>query len=740
MQVEFLDELKNQTDISNSVFKLFYDSVGELVWTSDTGPFSEYIIKNVDSNFKLDRLVNFSKFLLNSKSISTYLSIPIMTDSTLVGYIQVISAQKRSESEISLLKTCSKHLSNRLALFHKRKLQYSLSVLQRDKATIFSLLDANNFNSMLDILFEYLEREFTVELGCLWNYIEHDIKDDRDIIALRHYKLGQGQEKYEASVVENSSFLAHQSLCGILLSNLINSKIKQDYFLIDFKESELKSKFEFLNGQHWLGLPIKTRDPIQKERYWGIISLRLSKVDLHHNGIINPKRLANLSKNISLLFESNIYKRRYKRIMSLNQAAENINLDNSSKVFYENILQIVSSAIKSDDVSLFLKHSYKEGLFLQSTTSSLIANYDNLQSPIPIDVKLLINNQEIIYDLKSKSKGAIAISFIESKPILIYDLWDKHITDLVDKSFIEGPRYKRQSVMIMPLIDFNGNAYGVIRCMSRKKEVDMLINSFTEDDLMFFQSISRHLSLYILHQDNKNNDNEKYVNFAHETRSPMHLLSLNVNILEHAIERQNIKGVDIHESILGIKEEYYSIQNQLTLLDYALRGTVNVIDSIEKKPKVLYTLLDKSASLFWDAPCTIVIKEFSKKLKVLIDPESFSRVLFNILNNAVRYSTSPYRQITIVVKANLDTLHFNKGLSISVSNYGIGVSSEEKSAIFNVSGYRSKSAIEKVPTGTGVGLKFCSDIMTRHDGDIQLTMLKNPTIFTIYLPKERVIQ
>lgn len=129
----------------------------------------------------------------------------------------------------------------------------------------------------------------------------------------------------------------------------------------------------------------------------------------------------------------------------------------------------------------------------------------------------------------------------------------------------------------------------------------------------------------------------------------------------------------------------------------------------------------------------------SKALKINtieVDRLAFEMILFNLMDNAIKYSGYPSDgesqcQCAIKVSDN------NKFIVIEVEDYGIGIDDGDEEKIFT-QGYHAESALRCRAPGIKfiyVDLYFCRQLALKMGGDLQLTHNKKPTIFTLTLPK-----
>ncbi len=94
-----------------------------------------------------------------------------------------------------------------------------------------------------------------------------------------------------------------------------------------------------------------------------------------------------------------------------------------------------------------------------------------------------------------------------------------------------------------------------------------------------------------------------------------------------------------------------------------------------------------------------------------MDSKRMTQVLYNLVENSMKYMVKSQKKIEISVKVVEGTLN------IKVQDNGIGIASEEILYIFDKFYRAEKSRTSSVP-GTGLGLSICKYIMEQHGGEI----------------------
>lgn len=112
------------------------------------------------------------------------------------------------------------------------------------------------------------------------------------------------------------------------------------------------------------------------------------------------------------------------------------------------------------------------------------------------------------------------------------------------------------------------------------------------------------------------------------------------------------------------------------------------------------------------------------------DREALRRALWNLLENAVRYSPAPAR-------VRVDVATAGGQLAIRVRDDGIGIPADEQAQVFRKF-FRGGEARARGVKGTGIGLTMVRHIVHGHGGEIKLESTPGQgTTFTILIPAGR---
>jgi len=116
-------------------------------------------------------------------------------------------------------------------------------------------------------------------------------------------------------------------------------------------------------------------------------------------------------------------------------------------------------------------------------------------------------------------------------------------------------------------------------------------------------------------------------------------------------------------------------------------------------------------------------------LMVRADAASLTHALWNLLDNAVKYSPEP-NPIRVSVGRH------RRGVALSVQDSGLGIPARERKVIFHKF-IRGESARKLGIKGTGLGLAMVAHIVDAHGGVIELESKEGAgSTFRIVLPAE----
>lgn len=132
---------------------------------------------------------------------------------------------------------------------------------------------------------------------------------------------------------------------------------------------------------------------------------------------------------------------------------------------------------------------------------------------------------------------------------------------------------------------------------------------------------------------------------------------------------------------------------------------VNLIDFVKEVIKEAKDMADQSS-------VKIYLKEPKTPLILKIDSQKLGMVLFNLIDNAVKYNVENGE-----VVVSVECLKDKPFVQISVKDTGIGMNKSDLEKMFKKF-FRADNAVKAIPNGSGLGLYIAKNIIKRHGGEI----------------------
>ncbi|NOR14945.1 MAG: GHKL domain-containing protein [Candidatus Aminicenantes bacterium] len=215
---------------------------------------------------------------------------------------------------------------------------------------------------------------------------------------------------------------------------------------------------------------------------------------------------------------------------------------------------------------------------------------------------------------------------------------------------------------------------------------------------------------------------------SHELRTPLTSIRYMLDLLRRGRVREDDKRQSFYET-LTIESERLSdiIEN---LLDFSkIEAGMKQYDLKPIEPTAFASDLAQRTQERIGPKGFRLEAEITKDLPpAKIDKDSFSRALYNLLDNAIKYSGSSR---VIYLKAWADS----KNIYWEVKDNGIGIDLDEQKRIFDKF-YRSSEPLDDNIKGSGIGLTLVKHIAEAHGGEIMVTSKKGyGSTFTLKIPR-----
>lgn len=214
-------------------------------------------------------------------------------------------------------------------------------------------------------------------------------------------------------------------------------------------------------------------------------------------------------------------------------------------------------------------------------------------------------------------------------------------------------------------------------------------------------------------------------NVSHELKTPLTAISGYAELIGNGMVNES-------DACRFAKEIYSNSKRLLTLINDIIH--LSELDSgdfeLEKQEVDLYELAENTVNMlqFHAERQEVMLSFWGEHGKVCVNETMIEEVVYNLIDNAIRYNRRP-GTVDVIVK-NTD-----KTVEISVTDTGIGISKENQGRIFERF-YKVDKSHSRETGGTGLGLAIVKHILDLHDADLMVdSTLGVGTKMTVILTK-----
>ena len=217
-------------------------------------------------------------------------------------------------------------------------------------------------------------------------------------------------------------------------------------------------------------------------------------------------------------------------------------------------------------------------------------------------------------------------------------------------------------------------------------------------------------------------------NMTHELKTPLATISLAIDALTNEKVIHDTEKIKYYSRM--IKDENKRMNKQVEKIlqsariekqDIKLnRQNLNAHEIISKvADNVNLQILDKDGKLFLNLE--------AENFKIEADDVHFSNVVFNLLDNAIKYSKGD-----LVIE--MSTKNERDMFVLQVKDNGIGMNKETQSRVFEKF-YRAHTGNIHNVKGFGLGLSYVKAIVEAHGGKVKVdSILGKGSTFSVYFP------
>lgn len=218
-------------------------------------------------------------------------------------------------------------------------------------------------------------------------------------------------------------------------------------------------------------------------------------------------------------------------------------------------------------------------------------------------------------------------------------------------------------------------------------------------------------------------------NMTHELKTPLATISLAIDALTNEKVIHDTEKIKLYSGM--IKEENKRMNKQVEKILQAAR-----LEKEELKlnlqeldvRQVISKVTDNLALQLQEKNGALNLRLNAANNTIIADEVHFSNIIFNLLDNAMKYSTNaPYIEVE-TMNSGSDTL------SIKIKDNGIGMDKETQSRIFEKF-FRAHTGNLHNVKGFGLGLSYVKAIVEAHDGKIKVESAPGKgSTFTLTFP------
>lgn len=220
---------------------------------------------------------------------------------------------------------------------------------------------------------------------------------------------------------------------------------------------------------------------------------------------------------------------------------------------------------------------------------------------------------------------------------------------------------------------------------------------------------------------------ELVANISHDLRTPMSSIKAFVAAIQDGVVQDEETYLRYLRTISLETERLDELIQQLFQLSLLDSGAIEINRERTNLDDLLLSVLEHEQIHLEQKRLTVDVDIPKKLPAIYIDRSYFQQVLYNLIDNAIRYSPEGGR-IEISVLVNND-----EKLTIAIKDHGMGIAKEDLPYIFERT-YRVEKSRNQKYGGTGLGLAIAKTIVERHKGDFTVSSEQGKgSVFSIIL-------
>jgi two-component system phosphate regulon sensor histidine kinase PhoR len=217
-------------------------------------------------------------------------------------------------------------------------------------------------------------------------------------------------------------------------------------------------------------------------------------------------------------------------------------------------------------------------------------------------------------------------------------------------------------------------------------------------------------------------------NMTHELKTPLATISLAIDALTNEKVIHDSDKIRYYSSM--IKDENKRMNKQVEKILQAARierQEIKLNLQLLNGHEIIRKVADNLSLQIQDKQGSLTLKLAAQRHDVKADEVHFSNIIFNLLDNAIKYSKD-------APKIEVETMNQNGMLAIKVKDNGIGMNKETQARIFEKF-YRAHTGNLHNVKGFGLGLSYVKAMAEEHGGKVKVeSTIGKGSSFTVFFP------
>ncbi|MFO7829250.1 MAG: HAMP domain-containing sensor histidine kinase [Bacteroidales bacterium] len=238
------------------------------------------------------------------------------------------------------------------------------------------------------------------------------------------------------------------------------------------------------------------------------------------------------------------------------------------------------------------------------------------------------------------------------------------------------------------------------------------------------------LSIHIMFKQKRLSQikNDFVNNMTHELKTPISTISLASQMLKDKSIPTEAKNMDYISNIIDDESKRLSYQVEKVLKTALFeQGQIKLKRKELNSHHIIENVVNNFDIQVKNRNGQIIQNLQAKNPNLWVDEVHFTNIIFNLLDNAVKYSDG-------IPEINISTKDNHSGVYISVADNGVGIKRQDQKKVFDQF-YRVSTGNVHDVKGFGLGLSYVKKIVEEHGGEIDLeSEYKKGTTFKIFIP------